>query len=292
MNFQRIKRRRVSAALHAELTEYSSLLRALRSSSTLDVVPDCLEFLGTESEPIHDLPQSVSPCPSPYSDVSSYPLSHTNSIGPRNKRQCKPIYPNFNRRRDRWTRWPLLLKDVHIPEWSLEDEVGHIAERILNSRIRQAAFKVCSEDEEHLDTANSTLSFLPHLSNAASNYLSSIFALLAANIPNRAESLQNRIEPMGWRGVLSVLCSSPDPAVADPNVINAVKARLEATYDNTSDDELDSMDILAHRMEIREEAKKKFQAQLQEQMQSLFEITPELSTPIDKAACAPAHCGG
>ena len=37
-------------------------------------------------------------------------------------------------KRDQWTRWPLLLDDLPIPEWDLEDEVAVIASRVVKSR--------------------------------------------------------------------------------------------------------------------------------------------------------------
>ena len=35
---------------------------------------------------------------------------------------------------DQWTCWPILLEDVPTPEWTLEDEIGVIASRVMKSR--------------------------------------------------------------------------------------------------------------------------------------------------------------
>ena len=48
------KRARVPAALHNELTEYSSLLRALRTSNTLDLASQLTTFASVASASQHD----------------------------------------------------------------------------------------------------------------------------------------------------------------------------------------------------------------------------------------------
>ncbi|THU77261.1 hypothetical protein K435DRAFT_702800, partial [Dendrothele bispora CBS 962.96] len=95
------KRKRVPAALHSELTEYSSLIRALRTSNTLDVT--------SQLTPSASLSRPASPS-----------VASTQSKI-RSKKQKK----------DTWTRWPLLPEDVPVPKWNFEDEVAIIAKQVL-----------------------------------------------------------------------------------------------------------------------------------------------------------------
>ncbi|KAG6860409.1 hypothetical protein C0995_011480 [Termitomyces sp. Mi166 len=260
------KRKLVPAALHSELTEYSSLLRALRASNSLDVTshlakasfdrnlsndPDDNdsqeensqhETADAENEYDTDAMTNDHPTSSalPSRDVTPYrsssPIEGSPSSQTR-KRKRQSSSPPLQRRRDAWTRWPLLVGDIHVPEWSLEDEIGYLAEHILKhqSRALPPPRETGKDDKNHdgldsEDIDDVDPSYLPHLTEATSNYLSTILALLVAHTPNRPDSLQNRVEPMGWRAVLGVLSSCGDPNVADPKMLSSVEKRMESLY--------------------------------------------------------------
>jgi hypothetical protein len=250
------KRKPVPAALYSEFTEYSSLIRALRTSNSLDVTSHItkprpysvrddseLESDGDLSGSPNnaesssrlsnvDLPESafhsrdISPAVSgPSSSVE--PPSKTNR-----KRKRNSTTPSRPRRRDVWTRWPLLANDVYIPEWSLEDEIGILAANALKLHPRpplpvlRSESSTPSSDDEDTEDQDSQAdgdapSYLPPLTNAASNYLSTILALLVAHTPNRPQSQQNRIEPIGWQAVLNILSSCGDPSVANQKCVFA-----------------------------------------------------------------------
>jgi len=262
-NFTMGKRKAVPAALHSEFTEYSSLIRALRTSNSLDVTshitkprphnvasppqhtPNGLDSDNDLSDEIGDQDCAATHSPSNAEssnrdDNADLPGStcHSRDISPAvsgpslsveppsRKRKRKSTPPSQPRRRDTWTRWPLLANDVYIPEWSLEDEIGILAANALKLQPRPPLFALQSRspatgsgsgDTEGKDSEGDgdTASYLPHLTNAASTYLSTILALLVAHTPNRPQSQQNRIEPIGWRAVLNILSSCGNPSVAN-----------------------------------------------------------------------------
>jgi hypothetical protein len=136
--------RRVPAALHHELSEYASLLRALRTRDTLDVTKHLTKpFPMTLSQASDDHPSSedemnemldkLSKSNHFSSTVSSYtddaPSSRSRSRSRVHEVPCrKKQIP-----RDHWTRWPLMLDDVLEPEWTLEDEVAVVASQVVRA---------------------------------------------------------------------------------------------------------------------------------------------------------------
>ncbi|KAG5645166.1 hypothetical protein DXG03_006790 [Asterophora parasitica] len=304
------KRQLVPVALHSELTEYSSLLRALRASNTLDVTAhiansDLDKELDSndddddlDDEEVEDAvnlnarghgeqdydTDTIASMDFPLStNYDSHNLSPSQTPGPSStglsrsgsqKRKREPsLSPPQARKRDTWTRWPLLIDDVHVPEWSLEDEIGDLATNTLKIRPRppfpelgfERSNEAAADDLFNVGDEDADLSFLPHLTNAASNHLSTILALLVAHTPNRSVGLQNRIEPMGWRTVLDVLTSCDDPSVADLKIINDVKTRMEALYGPPAEIDTTSSDVLsAHRIQCSINAKEKLKARIRQ----------------------------
>ena len=185
-----MKKRRVPAALRFELTEYASLLRALRTSDATDLTAHLTK-------------------PSPFKAIEEGP----------SKASEKKVSPP-KRKRDQWTRWPLLLDDVPIPGWTLEDEVTVIASQVLTSRPTPM-FPVFEGPSEHDDPShrNYVMStefeeddpdhpfYVPYLTSITASLLSTIFLILAKHTPTRPASMQNRIEPINWRSVIDVLVS-------------------------------------------------------------------------------------
>ncbi|KAG6865173.1 hypothetical protein C0991_004721 [Blastosporella zonata] len=294
-------RKLLPAALHSELTEYSSLIRALRASNTLDVTTHLTKAgLGCDADDDDDTdedspgfgvrgeayqtereyntdtvanPPTSSPCQS--RDVSPSPECSPEGRSGSHKRKRPSSSPPQQRRRDAWTRWPLLADDVHVPEWSLEDEIGHLAERALNPP-QLPRHETEQPDQGHDDLLDpedidTDPSYLPHLTLTASNHLSTILALLVAHTPNRPNSQQNRVEPMGWRAVLDVLSSCGDPSVADPKIISSVKTRMEALYGTVESAKESTSEVLvAHRIQRSQKAKQKLNAELSKQVESFL----------------------
>ncbi|KAG6819478.1 hypothetical protein H0H93_011446 [Arthromyces matolae] len=303
------KRKLVPAALHFELTEYSSLLRALRARNSLDVTSHLAkrarldlssdsEDDDSDSQDGHDSQEeyetdaisSVHPPTSsaPLSrDVSPSVTGRPTSPDDDQRRQHSQSQPR-RRRREAWTRWPLLVDDLHVPEWSIDDEVGLLADRVLKPISPPALLSQPLEGESSQDPADPSvdpsmdvdIEQPSHHSSAhtAKNYLSTILALLAAHSPNRPDSQQNRVEPMGWREVLNVLASCDDPNIADAKIISSVKTRMESLYNSTATElESEADALVTHRIQCGSTARQKLKEALSAPIESLltFPPTPE-----------------
>jgi hypothetical protein len=141
-----------------------------------------------------------------------------------------PVVPN--RKRDNWTRWPLLLQDLPIPEWSLEDEIAVIASRVIKARSAPT-FPVFQgplehDDPSHTDYVLNTQCeeddpdhpvYVPHLTSIIASLLSTLFSLLAKHTPARPASMQNRIEPLNWRSVVDVIVGCDISEYANPTYV-------------------------------------------------------------------------
>ncbi|KAI0672304.1 hypothetical protein C8Q78DRAFT_1077841 [Trametes maxima] len=249
------KRPRVPAALHSELTEYSSLLRALRTSNTLDLVqhlaeppPSPLRTVSVaadslvdqeDHESLDDLPLTESASRGQESTLSSSIRSH--STGHNRKR----IPSGKARQRDTWTRWPLLAGDVHVPEWGLQDEVHHVARQVLahlddkalESAKRDAdgpgspshddAFMAALSDEESQERSTLSPVALRALASDSAVFLTRVLALMAAHVPNAEKSMQNRLRPINWESIVDVASTH---GVVEQEVVERVRTRLSRMY--------------------------------------------------------------
>lgn len=164
---EREKTRLVPSALHAELSEYTSLLRALRTNDILDVAsqltrPYAGPSTGASTVTTRDdslAPQSVNFVDVDLSDedggrsirVTGKDVNDGESEKPdsesedeldggeevvgaqKGKAKAKKSRSLRKKKveRDEWTRWPLMDGDVHIPEWGFEDEVLFLARQSI-----------------------------------------------------------------------------------------------------------------------------------------------------------------
>lgn len=155
--------KRSRAALHSELEEYASLVRALRTSKTLDLASHLTQFSQNQTqqsasehgsvqhsasdyeddaeENLNDLPRTSSAPPTSdvYDEDGEDEIDYgTDTANGKGKKRAffkarganKRRLTSFNER-DTWTRWPLLSGDVHIPTWGLDDEVAALSTNIL-----------------------------------------------------------------------------------------------------------------------------------------------------------------
>ncbi|PPQ71408.1 hypothetical protein CVT25_012754 [Psilocybe cyanescens] len=240
--------RRVPAALHHELSEYASLLRALRVRDAMDLTKHLLRpnpFLLN-----NDMDPSCTPGAGP-SNLAHPANAQTqfNSARAKGKQKAAPLPPK-QVRRDHWTRWPLPLEDVLLPEWTLADEVSVIASQILKSRPPIAfpcpvaslgTDDLMDEDDEDervvkvmdMDVDSDDPDppyYVPYLTSIIAKFLSTIFGILASHTPRRPASMQNRIEPLGWRAVIDVVVSCDIPEFSNPKVVENVIKRMERVF--------------------------------------------------------------
>ena len=175
------KRKAVPIALRSELEEYSFLLRALRTSDTLDLSSQLIRAAGFSQTPEDD-------------DTHDQPLTTTVKASGSN--------PNSRKPKDTWTRWPLLIQDVPTPEWTLQDEVERLANKFLQPPSNSS--EETGEDvEEPIDT-----DAVKHLTLETTEYLSHLFATIAAHVPVAKESMQNRLRPLNWENILAIVGAS------------------------------------------------------------------------------------
>ncbi|KAJ3863835.1 hypothetical protein EV359DRAFT_42295 [Lentinula novae-zelandiae] len=188
------QRKRIPAALHSELTEYSSLLRSLRTNDTLDVTSQLTRYFnhkGKEKAQISDdtYDDDDSEC---INDGDRKRASRPQSLASEDIMTTKAKTSTH----ETWTRWPLLAQDVPFPEWTLQDEVAHITAFLLRDTSS-------SPSDVDSDPNSSNSSLISTLTLSSSRYLDSILASLAAIIPKRSVSMINRLAPAGWQSVLA-----------------------------------------------------------------------------------------
>lgn len=61
--------------------------------------------------------------------------------------------------------------------------------------------------------------YIPYLTAIMAKFLSTVFRILASHTPRRPASMQNRIEPLGWRSVIDVVVSCGIPEFANPKYV-------------------------------------------------------------------------
>ncbi|KAF8208217.1 hypothetical protein K438DRAFT_2013015 [Mycena galopus ATCC 62051] len=261
------KLQKVPQALHSELSEYSSLLRALSTNDAFDVARRLTEPRPSKKRKKRTQEESAE------EDTGNADEGASRPVAPPPKKQRKPTAESAGeedtvnadegtsrkrtaenpldaaegegihevaaessqppeeepqgrtRKRDTWTRWPLLVTDLSVPEWGLEDEIEPLMRQCLRNNPHPTAEDDASSGEEF--GSEDAPSWLPHLTQSSSAFLSSMFALLAHHTPPRPQSMQDRLNPIDWKMVLDILsaCGS-----VDKSVINNVKTRMEAIY--------------------------------------------------------------
>jgi hypothetical protein len=172
------KRKPVPTALRSELEEYSYLLRALRTNDTLDLSSQLIRAAScSQTSEDGDSYDQLSP-----------PLLEASGSNSASRKQ-----------KDGWTRWPLLIRDVPIPEWTLQDEVERLAYRFLQppSTLDKEAEEAA---EELLDPTT-----IKYLTLETTEYLSHIFTAIAAHVPMVEGSMQNRLRPLSWESILAIV---------------------------------------------------------------------------------------
>ncbi|KZT65186.1 hypothetical protein DAEQUDRAFT_747138 [Daedalea quercina L-15889] len=251
------KRPRVPAALHAEIFEYSALLRALRNQDTLDLTSQLIRAHSASAAVTEDdllenedlsFDEGESECPLKEltSQITLGADSSANDEGQSSLKRKRKSRPGSKKSRDTWTRWPLMAGEVHVPEWALEDEVKALAVQHIK---RSLAGPDASADNAELlkdlddDFANTLLppASLGALADDAAIHLAHILALVAAHKPPAAESMQSRFAPFGWEMIMAVMSSS---GLADANVMQNVQRRMEMIYDP-------SKSFAVHRIQTR-----------------------------------------
>ncbi|KAJ4489943.1 hypothetical protein J3R30DRAFT_3417564 [Lentinula aciculospora] len=253
----KFQRKRVPAALHSELTEYSSLLRTLRTNDTLDLTSQLTRYLshkGKEKAQIYkdveDEDDFVEFEDDDYGNVNPAAEVEKTEVGPsRRTNENSVARKRASRSRssttedpvlaeksssthETWTRWPLLAQDVPSPEWTFQDEVAHIASFFLRGT---ASFPrdLDSDNGSDSDMTPATSEIISSLTLSSSHYLDGILACLATIIPKRPASMINRLAPVGWKSVLAAaqIHASQAGGSVSTKALERVQRRLESLYE-------------------------------------------------------------
>jgi hypothetical protein len=213
------KRKKVPAALYTELSEYSSLIRALRTVDTLDLTSQLTRAqpAASPSQDTHESDESESEendeAPS---NPSTSRGASSNAVSDKAKRS-KAGDSGKAKAKDNWTRWPLLTRDLHTLQFDFRDEIKTLALQVLRS---QQLEQHSDGDEAPLDEDDEDTilppTLLDSLTLASSTHLSQVLSALAAHIPLTEKSMQNRINPIGWEGVLDIVAVS---GLVDPKSV-------------------------------------------------------------------------
>jgi hypothetical protein len=230
-------RKRVSAALHSELSEYSSLIRALRTGDTLDLASQLTRPATSVSQ------QNTPESDEDQEDVTSSDVSTSRNVSPntaldkgkgrRLKGSKKAGSSGKTKAKDNWTRWPLLAEDIHAPEFEFRDEIKALALHVFqNQRLEDSndANTLLGDDDE--DTILPP-SLLDSLTLASATHLAQVLSALAAHIPLMEKSMQNRIKPIGWESVLDIVAATglvDAKSVSDPSDTFAVMLAYGCLY--------------------------------------------------------------
>lgn len=197
------RRKRIPAALHSEISEYASLLRALRVTDALDLTTQLTRpswDANEEDKGRHESPTS----------------SHVGRGGVAlvEEKDDSSALGTSRTSRNTWTRWPLLAEDVHIPEWRFEDEVHSLAKQALLSDLPTSSgvpastssdLNVPSEDQIEALLPPSSLRTLADVS---SSHLEHILSALASYTPMVDKNMQHRRHPLGWESVLNIVSAT------------------------------------------------------------------------------------
>ncbi|PSR97587.1 hypothetical protein PHLCEN_2v4294 [Hermanssonia centrifuga] len=246
------KRPKVPAALHSELTEYSSLLRALRTTNALDLASqlttsaptprskdrdvDVAGDLDVEDENeknigLRQSQQDDGPSESerPLTGTSISSLQGDRLPPAASKAKVKPRTRDIRTKgRDTWTRWPLLAGDVHVPEWNLEDEVKLLAVKTLQHHpLLEAARRTHHDDEDEREVLQPTLGELEGLESEEEDELaedeSSLNAAGTSSAGN-APNLSPTSRPHSTVDVSSRTSSSRHSSPSSPPAVHAIAA--------------------------------------------------------------------
>ena len=220
----------VPAAFHSELSEYASLLRAIRTNSTLDIVPQLSKANPRVRSSGYDSDQGDSLVseedaqlndPDTLNEASEFTQGRKVKKSSKGKAQGESSSKTAKRSRrkleedDNWTRWPLLKEHCPLPEWTFDEEVMAVAEQCLRFQTSVSQDPKGSEDAamsriEDLDgddINDFTLSpaHLSGLTLEAASKLTSILSLLASHRPSATFTKHGRLAPMSWLDVLEVV---------------------------------------------------------------------------------------
>jgi len=202
------ERKRIPAALHSELNEYSSLLRVLWTEDTQDVATQLARHTGnapigkaTSEEDLYEDDVGLSDSDIPV-DSSATKDSGSQPHPKKRRKQQLDTETAVKRRKMRlhslWVRWPIPLEDTPVPEWDFPDQMR----LVLQIWLTQQPLRVPLAFDAHTPQIPPIVG---RLSESSEWVLSSLLGTITSLMPRRALSAQNRIDVCSWQNVLAML---------------------------------------------------------------------------------------
>ncbi|KAI0037090.1 hypothetical protein K488DRAFT_67237 [Vararia minispora EC-137] len=249
------KKRHVPAALHSELSDYASLLRVLRTNSSLDVASQLAKLPPADlNEDTHE--------PDPFTSEPSRPTYSISERSAHSERKGKDRGREQNKRemvpeelptrsRDNWTRWPLLPNEVHPTEWGFQEEVRSLAQQALDFRTAFSVPSPCAaeasvqphepSDSDHYAPDLDSLSrpTLRVLTEVSSIHLERMLSSLVSFAPAAHQAFESRFGGIGWETVLEAVCAA---GLFDVAIVDSVQRRLERMYGPAEIDHAERVD--------------------------------------------------
>ncbi|KAF7440029.1 hypothetical protein PC9H_000370 [Pleurotus ostreatus] len=220
------KRKQIPTELHSELSEYSSLLRALRTSHTLDLSSQLTQRQsspqsGSTSQEDLDELIALDDADRSQDDLRAEADAHTlnamTADSSYHAARSSASQSQGKKKSDTWMRWPLLEGDVLVPEWGFEDEIKLLGLHVLRSHYGQDA----TSDEDDWDEEFESSAWSSSLAQVSSLHLSRILGLLATHTPIGNKSMQNRINPVGWEMVINALGAYGSDFIDETSVLQS-----------------------------------------------------------------------
>lgn len=238
------KRKHVPTDLHSELSEYSSLIRALRTSNTLDLSTQLTLVDGPGTQPTSqpndetyedDEDENLETADAGEDDAdvdvdngepalveeedAEDDVSVDHESNSRRKAKGKARAPATVR--DTWTKWPLVPSEVHVPEWPFDEEVRLLAQGALrrlhpavktsedneeSTQVEEADGDEDTEEDEASDSDDELPAETVHsLARATAKRLYEILGAASVMLPKGEDSMQNRHGYINWELVLSAV---------------------------------------------------------------------------------------
>lgn len=217
--------------MRRELSEYTSLIRTLHTTSTQDLLPHLTRtFPRPPSAPLSPhlrKRRSLSAISHPSQASSTVAHAHhradgsgSDEEGEDKTSETTPSSPRSEQRlgidRDLWTRWPLLRDSVYVPEWTLQDEVKSIAERAARRWLEAHA------DEELTDKPINRPSSVLHDSGVSSENRAPDRTRKKLDIESMAEDAPSRPPEPTSPGVAEKVLPLPEEELLTKGVLDGL----------------------------------------------------------------------
>lgn len=210
--------KRISSQLHTELSEYASLLRAIRLSETDDLARELVR-VGENKKRKNMEEEGEGEGEGIAHRVRKRPRRSTTTTAPEAREKPAEAKSKVLRRKrrcsqsDLYTLWPLFPEHCPTPEFQLEEEIVAIAEEWFRTeRLSQTKSNNGAQTSSRTGDTDEPISLLPTaqihpLLLSAFDFLSTLLTSLARHRRPVSFVKKGKAVPMRWVDVLEVAAS-------------------------------------------------------------------------------------